>query len=185
MSQVAGQNTHRASPVAGAGVVLLRQCEQFIRHITGEAGEARYCAVSSVLPGGTIGKHLRHCLDHYRAALDGFERGAVIDYDHRERDVPMETMPAEALGAIQEIAARLSVLSGAALESPVRVRVMVSGEGEEVELSSTLGRELAFATHHAVHHQAMMGAIAAELGVRPAADFGKAPSTVNHERGSR
>ena len=185
MSQVAGQNTSGLSPVADAGVALLRQCEQFVRHMTGEAGESRYCAVSRVLPGGTIGKHLRHCLDHYRAALDGYERGEAIDYDHRDRDVPMETIPGEALGAIEEIAARLSEVSGAALQSPVRVRVMVNGNGEEVELSSTLGRELAFATHHAVHHQAMMGAIAAEFGVRPAADFGKAPSTVHHERGRR
>jgi hypothetical protein len=51
-----------------------------------------------------------------------------------------------------------------------------------VELVSTLGRELAFATHHAVHHQAMMKAIAFEFGVEVEECFGKAPATVNAER---
>lgn len=67
------------------------------------------------------------------------------------------------------------------MHAPVRVRVMVSGDGAETELVSSLARELAFATHHAVHHQAMMRAIAGEFGVEASSDFGKAPSTINHE----
>ena len=44
-----------------------------------------------------------------------------------------------------------------------------------------LGRELAFAAHHGVHHNAMINAICAELGVATPHGFGKAPSTINHE----
>ncbi len=171
------------APVTAAGVALLDQCGGFIAAVAAEDG--RYAQLSRVLPGGTIGKHVRHCLDHFRAALEGFDRGSPIDYDHRERNVPMESEPAAALGAIEELAGRLRNLDDAALSSPVRVRVMLSGDGQEAELESTLGRELAFATHHAIHHNAMMVAIASELGIRVGPDFGKAPSTINHERSGR
>jgi hypothetical protein len=62
---------------------------------------------------------------------------------------------------------------------------MLSGDGHEAELESTLGRELVFATHHAIHHHAMMSAIASEFGIKVGPDFGKAPSTINHERCGR
>ena len=35
--------------------------------------------------------------------------------------------------------------------------------------------------HHAIHHHAVMGAIAMEQGLDIPAGFGKAPSTINHE----
>jgi uncharacterized damage-inducible protein DinB len=62
---------------------------------------------------------------------------------------------------------------------------MVAGDGSCATLSTTIGRELAFATHHGVHHQAMMRAIAGEFGVDVSPTFGKAPSTINHELSTR
>jgi len=63
----------------------------------------------------------------------------------------------------------------------VRVRVMLCADGQHAELGSTLGRELAFAAHHAVHHHAMVAAIAAEFGLSAPDGFGRAPSTIHHE----
>lgn len=163
--------------VAAAASVLLEQCAAFVRAVP----QTAYIAESNAIRGGTIGKHVRHTLDHFRAALDGAS-GMVIDYDHRERDVPMESAPHEALSAIAELCERLSSLDESALGGSVRIRVMLSRDGAQAELGSTLARELAFATHHAVHHHAMLGAIAAELGVPIAGDFGKAPSTIRHDK---
>lgn len=155
---------------------MLDQCAAFIRAVPVDS----YTAQSETLKGGTIGKHIRHTLDHFRAALNGTQ--GVIDYDHRERDVPMEADPEEALRAIDGLQGQLRTLRTAVLESPVRVRIMVAGDGTETELTSTLARELAFATHHAVHHQAMLGAMAGEFGLVVGAEFGKAPSTISYER---
>jgi hypothetical protein len=166
--------------VAAAGAALLGQCEAFVTLVA--TADGRYSAPSTVLPGGTIGKHVRHSLDHFRAALEGHETATVIDYDQRVRNVPMETSPEHALMAIGELRQRLRQLDELSLNQPVRVRVMLSGSGDEAELTSTLARELAFATHHAIHHHAMMGAIAAEFGIHAGPEFGKAPSTINHER---
>lgn len=173
--QVHAGNPHA---VPAAAVALLDQCAAFVR----ETGDAAYRGESRALAGGTIGKHVRHLLDHYRALLEpAVAGGAPIDYDHRERNVPMETDRAVALAAIADVRARLMGMPATELSRRVRVRVMVAGDGTESVLDSTLGRELAFASHHAVHHHAMIKAIGAEHGVAAGASFGLAPSTINYQ----
>jgi hypothetical protein len=54
-------------------------------------------------------------------------------------------------------------------------------------LTSTIGRELGFAAHHAIHHMALIKIIATQSAGLSAdhdlpADFGRAPSTVQHDR---
>lgn len=169
---------------AGAAVALqaravLEQCAAFISGIDDRA----YAAGSGVLKGGTIGKHVRHSVDHFAAIFAGLDADAPIDYDHRHREVPMETQRAAALGAIQRLSGRLGEFGADQLGAPVRVRVMLSGAGDEAELSSTLARELFFAAHHAIHHHAMIKAIAAEFACACGPEFGVAPSTIHAQAG--
>jgi len=54
-------------------------------------------------------------------------------------------------------------------------------------LTSTIGRELGFAAHHSIHHMALIKIIATQSAGLSAdhdlpADFGRAPSTVQHDR---
>ena len=60
------------------------------------------------------------------------------------------------------------------------------GGGGEMILKSTIGRELGFCAHHAIHHMAMVKIIAVQtLGIKEdelPSDFGKAPSTVQFEQ---
>jgi len=160
-----------------AAAVLLEQCRDFVATITPGA----YTTPCELMFNGTIGQHVRHALDHFNAALAGLD-GATIDYDHRQRDTVIERDPSAAARAIDDI---LAVLDGAPESSPdrgVTVRVMISSEGDECELGSTFAREIAFAAHHAVHHHAMIAAIAHTLSVPVPPGFGKAPSTIDHER---
>ncbi len=165
-----------ACPVARAAIGVIDQCERLVRDLT----DAAYCAPSRVLPGGTVGKHVRHALDHFAALLAGHESREAVEYDRRERGVPMETVRGDALAALADLRDRLGLIGPALVEAPIRVRVMLASDGSEAELLSTLGRELAFAAHHAVHHHAMIKAIAAEHGCAAPAGFGTAPSTLNH-----
>lgn len=167
--------------IAAAADAMLAQCASLIHGVS----DAAYCAPSRVLPGGTLGKHVRHSLDHFRAALSGAAMGDVIDYDHRERDVPAETNRQAALMLIDQARRSVSALSTADVSRGVRIRVMLAADGAIEEIPSTLGRELAFATHHAIHHHAMMKAIAAEFGHDAGPEFGKAPSTLNFEHAAR
>lgn len=168
-------------PVGQAAIALLEQCAQFIETIP----EAVYTADATTIRGGTIGKHVRHSLDHFAAALCGGSGGDPIDYDHRTRNVPMETERASALAAIRAMQAQIGALSESAMCAGVQIRVMLASDGSEAVLPSTLVRELAFATHHAIHHNTMMKTIAAEFGLEVGEQFGKAPSTLNFEASRR
>lgn len=161
--------------LVGAACHLLGQCGALVRGLS----DGQFVAPSARLGGGTIGQHLRHVVDHFRAIV---LRGGVIDYDHRDRHVPMETSRGEALRVIEAMHEHLHSLGAGSDATAVSVRVMISGDGTEVQLGSTLGRELAFATHHAVHHQAMIRSIALELGAVVDSQFGRAPSTIHFER---
>lgn len=168
----------RSEPVAVAAIAILDQCRRFIGTIPDDA----YAADSKSIPGGTIGKHVRHSLDHFVAAMSCLDASSTpIEYDRRARNVPMETRRGDALAVIAQLRERLAGLDSKTLGAPVGVRVMLAADGTEADLHSTLGRELAFATHHAIHHHTMMKTIAAEHGVVTPPEFGKAPSTLQYE----
>lgn len=167
-----------AATLASAAA-LLDQCRTFLTGL--KSGD--YTTPCPVMFNATIGQHVRHALDHFDAALTGLS-GATIDYDHRERETAIEKDPAEARRAIGRIIDAIHGAPPKAADRTVVVRVMLSGDGEECELASTFGREIAFATHHAVHHHAMMATIASTLGAPAPQGFGKAPSTLDHERRS-
>lgn len=172
-----GEAARRAAVVVDAAARLLEDCAGFVMGVP----DGVYGAPSTMLPGGTIGKHLRHLLDHYMAITRAIGDGTPIQYDRREREVLMETCR-EAVGrAIRETIETLREDAGGGGGRVVRVRLLVTADRGEVEVGSTLARELLFATHHAVHHCAMMKAIAIELGVRDlrgGGTFGLAPATV-------
>lgn len=159
-----------------AASALLDQCARFVRELDDHA----YARTSGVIAGSTIGQHVRHALDHFAAALSG-NAERPIDYDHRDRDTPVERDRHAALAAIDGLCARLGALKGHDADTIVRVRVMLASSGQCAELSSTLARELAFATHHAIHHHAMIAAIARESGLSVPPGFDRAPSTLHHE----
>lgn len=164
-------------PVVDSSLSVLEQCGRFIA----ELDDASYTVPCSVIAGSTVGQHVRHSLDHFAAALSALD-GQLIDYDRRERDTPVEQSRDAALHLVSDLRRRLGTIREGDLSWPVRVRVMINGEGDEVVLGSTMARELAFAMHHAIHHHAMMAAISKELGVTPEQGFGRAPSTVRHDR---
>jgi uncharacterized damage-inducible protein DinB len=175
MSEHEESLTFSSAPAAAAAAVL-GQCAEFVA----ELPEGAYDRPCETMMGASIGQHLRHSVDHVAAILRGIE-GGVIDYDTRERGVPIESDRSAALTAIADLRSRLAGLSEADADREVAVKVMLSSDGRSEELRTTVGRELAFAAHHETHHHAMMTVIAASAGCEPPAGFGVAPSTLNHE----
>lgn len=164
--------------VVGAARTILDQCTSLIDAVP----DTVYTAEAQTIRGGTVGKHVRHTLDHFAAIVRSLGDGSVVDYDHRERGVPQETSRKAALDQVAFLREAIARLGETDLGRTVRIRIMLSGKGDQTELSSTVARELAFATHHAIHHHAMLKTIASEFGILTDSDFGKAPSTVNYER---
>ncbi|MCC5823593.1 MAG: DinB family protein [Phycisphaerales bacterium] len=162
--------------VAAAADAILEQSDAFLARVPADC----YAKASPALGGGTIGQHARHILDHFRAALTT-PACDPIDYDHRERGGRAETDPDAARAEIERLRDLVRTLDEAAMATEVTARVMLTGSGETADLGSTLGRELFFATHHAIHHHAMMKSIGAGFGVACPDGFGAAPSTINYQ----
>lgn len=151
----------------------LRELAEFV----GSVCDADYTRKSELAGGGTIGGHVRHCLDHATLLLAGLE-GGLVDYDRRERGTDVERCPREAFDSIRRLEASIRGLSPELLEQEIRVRGLVHPSLPALEFSSTVGRELMFVISHTTHHNAMIAAAARRMGVSLPADFGYAPSTI-------
>ena len=125
---------------------------------------------------GTVGAHVRHCLDHVRALVSQIDSGELT-YDSRLRGTGVETEPGVAVEEIDRLCAELQQLERAPLDAPVRLQSMIERDGAAVKTTSTLGREVAFVIQHTIHHLAIVAVLLEQLGVRVPSDFGLAPST--------
>lgn len=162
--------------VCGAADAILEQCEDYIDRVDDD----QFVYPSKVVPGGTIGKHIRHTLDHFRCAITA-DCQNPIDYDHRRRGGSVESSREAAKIEIATLRSLLGELSESDLGQTVTTRVMICADGETCDLESTRARELFFAMHHAIHHHAILKAIGIELGFSCPDGFGTAPSTINSE----
>ena len=160
----------------------------------------------------SLGQHLRHSMDHMERAVVMAKTMMTllpavdvdpqpkpsrdIHYDLRQRGGMDEHDLTAARHRIQSVDATWQDLSTTAtnpasrhlFEEPVQACFVLSGttpSAPEVPLPSTVARELGFATHHAIHHLALMRIIAIQTAGLSAhdlpSDFGKAPSTLQFE----
>lgn len=125
---------------------------------------------------GSIGEHVRHCLDHI-SALVAANAARPLSYDHRERGTSVEREPAEALRSIMRLKSVLARWGDRAIDDPICVVAMLTPAGETVTGWSTLARELAFVNSHTIHHQAMIAVLLSLAGLDVPDRLGLAPAT--------
>jgi hypothetical protein len=145
--------------------------------------------------GASIGQHVRHSMDHMElAALIATNRihetntPIELHYDLRVRGGTAEHDMAQAEQRILQVKEVFTELSERSISNEeqnlsVKAAFMLSHDGIEYGLMSTIHRELGFCAHHAIHHMAMIRLIAihhAGLSNLPS-DFGRAPSTLNFD----
>ena len=138
--------------------------------------DAQYA--DSALPGisGSVGGHVRHCLDHVRALERGLTTG-IVDYDAREREVVVELDRTLAWSLLVSARRRMLHLGDAALSRPVVVRTRLHAAGAPVEVLSSPVREFSFVIAHTIHHCATIAVLAGVTPDRLPERFGIAPST--------
>jgi uncharacterized damage-inducible protein DinB len=127
---------------------------------------------------GSVGAHVRHCLDHVRAVVDAANRGRLLSYDGRERDTALEQNRPLGILALRQHADRLDALVDCPADQPMRLEAHVDCTRGAVEVTSSLGRELVFVLQHTIHHQAIVALLLAARGIAIPPRFGYAPSTV-------
>ena len=165
-----------ARRIVNAAIAILAQGEDLLRALSSEI----YTRRVPIAFNACIGGHYRHCLDHFTSLLRGLDADTV-DYDHRERDVRIESQPGFALALTQQMRAQLERVPLGALDARVRARCEVSyAHGDSPVAGSTFGRELVFAIAHAIHHYALISVMARLMDAKLPEHFGVAPSTVAH-----
>ncbi|TMW68456.1 hypothetical protein Poli38472_005924 [Pythium oligandrum] len=105
----------------------------------------------------------------------------VIHYDKRARNTDIEHDRDSALYQIETIRRNIRAMTPEVLSSPVQGAFMLSAEGTEFAFESTLSREMAFAVHHCIHHNALVKVLLQQHfpDVSLPQQFGMAPSTLN------
>ncbi|EAR08207.1 DinB family protein [Reinekea blandensis] len=128
----------------------------------------------------SIGQHVRHILDHYRAVKTGIEENC-IDYNRRHRNSPVEHCPESALETINELKHWLS--TGAFTNNDIAVISEICLNTTQSErLHSNLSRELLYLINHSIHHMAYSSVLAKQLNINLPAHIGLAPGTRTHLR---
>lgn len=150
--------------------------------VIGQLGDPDYVRKPVGVIPGSVGGHVRHCLDHVTALLSALVTGH-LDYDSRARGTPVETNRIAALLALRVAGAELDQLSWEHCASPVRLHVLLAADAEPVEVDTSIGRELAYVLSHTIHHNAIIGAMVKTLGGTLPQRFGYAPSTIRHAEG--
>ncbi|KAJ7071537.1 hypothetical protein C8F01DRAFT_1110918 [Mycena amicta] len=133
---------------------------------------------SQFLPGSTIGKHLRHSIQHFELLLQCIQGPAphILSYDVRKRDTLVEKDCDSARAALKETIQKLEeIVPGADPTTPLKLQAVTP---YLQEFDTSFGRELWFSALHCVHHWSMVRVIAGEMNIKLADDFGFAPSTL-------
>ena len=152
-----------------------------LREVISRLADEQYVRRPVGVIESSIGGHVRHCLDHVRSLLAATDAGH-LDYDHRTRGTPVESSRTCALDEIDALVASLERISPHALTRPLSVSVTMSAGDAQVDVLSSVGRELAYVLSHTIHHNAIVNARVQTLGGWLPDGFGYAPSTVKHLR---
>ncbi|MFT6332834.1 MAG: hypothetical protein ACJAW3_001182 [Lentimonas sp.] len=128
----------------------------------------------------TVGAHIRHIIDR----MNCFERGlnlGQINYDLRERNPEIETNRDLALKALEKINDLFENFNESDLAKQISIIETLDSKRAPSVMSSTIGREIADLIAHNTHHLAIIKEILKDK-IPIDENFGKAPSTIIHEK---
>lgn len=148
------------------------------RHLLERLDDEVYAKTSMLSPRGSVGAHLRHCLDFYKSFLSGLQTGR-IDYNCRQRDSLIETDRHHAIHEIRQLIAELREVLPIYRIAPILISTE-NGSSRESWCSSSVVRELEFLRSHTIHHHSLMAMLLRFEGIDPGEEFGIAPSTLRY-----
>lgn len=141
-----------------------------------------YLARPAARVSGSVGEHVRHCLDHV-SALVGAIGGEPLSYDRRRRGTTVEIDPVTAVSEIERLLYQLDRLT--VTDRHVTLSAVVDAGLPALTMQSTIAREIAFVQLHAVHHCAIIAVLLEWQGCRVPDGFGLAPSTARARHAGR
>lgn len=140
--------------------------------------QQQYISPSENLSGATIGQHMRHIIELYQCLMSGYDAG-IVCYDHRKRDITIETN--------KELAGQLlaEILSSISRENKELKLESWHGDTDPsmISLHTNYYRELMYNLEHSVHHMALIRVGLKELSTEFVSEnFGVASSTIRYKQ---
>ena len=155
---------------------------QSVRHTLGEVDSflsqlthEQYNYPCRELSGSSIGQHTRHIIELFQCLVTQYERGE-INYDSRQRNTSIETLPDYARSCIQKI--------GEKIDKPDKLLALLQKvAGRELTIATNYYRELLYNLEHCIHHQALIKVAILDMdNIEVAENFGLAPSTIEYRQ---
>jgi len=149
-----------------------------VKSILFQINELDYTLPLSSLKNATIGKHVRHIIEFYQCLLfRNFE--STVNYDCRKRNLLLEENLKYTEDIITEIIDKIELI-----HSNERLLLISEYDSQQIEMESSLFRELTYNIEHTVHHLAIIGiAIPVHLSyINLLENFGYADSTVKYSK---
>ena len=191
-------------PLIRSNIALLTQKIAFLDLLVGRYGASSAALqFTKVCPlvGASCGQHYRHSMDHIELAallassLDSHNvpsqsQERELHYDLRVRGGTLEKdlgMSRQRIVDVVDVFNSLQASDDSVTTNPLTAYFNLSADSDaEIGLPSTVGRELGFCTHHAIHHLALVKIIALQTLGLDEGDlphgFGRAPSTLLFDR---
>lgn len=135
---------------------------------------------NSVYVDASIGRHLRHVLDHTLALKEGLT-SELVDYDLRHRGSEIENDRLVATAQFSVI--NLWVQTEDFANRPVSVASEIDcNVSHRMQFESNLHREILYVINHTIHHAAHIKLALSHFGVSLPENIGIAPGTDSFNR---
>ncbi|MCL4409176.1 MAG: hypothetical protein M1356_02450 [Gammaproteobacteria bacterium] len=128
-----------------------------LRNLLNRLSNDDYTYAAALPHAPTIGRHVRHIIEHYEQLLDHSHCGSV-NYEQRPRQHILEQSTQHAIRAINRLEQQLT---GATLQ--LDQSLMLFTESEAIKTS--FARELNYLFNHTVHHLATVHCVMTEIGL--------------------
>jgi len=156
---------------------MLRQLAEVLDHLPDDV----YARPLNVFNGSSIGQHFRHIYNFYEILFRRWQEG-LVDYADRQRETEVETSAPFAATLFRRLIEQLE-----GLEEEKSLKVLSDFSESDTNdrrplVGSSVGRELAYAFDHAVHHLAIIkvGMKVAFPEISLPENLGVAPSTLRY-----
>jgi predicted Zn-dependent protease with MMP-like domain len=158
--------------------VFLRESIQDLLSFLEQVPEGAYRFESR--PGRSIGKHVRHCVNHLEALAEAMlasqrrrtestAESIIVNYDTRVRDSRVETDKEFAQLRLRNLSSTFEALMATSADYPVKLRFVRQADPTVWDsVESTLGREIHYTVLHNTHHLALIREICERLGCEQA-----------------
>jgi len=156
-------------------ILKLEEIKSLLKQLPSEL----YVKPKEILSQSTVGQHFRHILEFYVCLQNGIYKQTVC-YDERKRDTLIETNMDYATGIIENLQLFLEKIT---TDSPLTLNANYAVTAdEELQLKTSIYRELAYALDHTIHHLAIIKIALIEEKIELDTNFGVALSTIRHRK---